>query len=194
MSEIYTEKDNEKALELVEELMDKDPEPSSLEGKVLVFLVEIIQRFEEKHYKKCLNRRASEMNNSARQGNIENHVTSLELSKELRKVGFPQKSQWIWDEHYEEPTVFHSNEVLMYQRHMKSVYAAPLATELLEVLPNKVWIKKRQYDVRIHILSLGDYLIVCHHNDFKNYTEAYDKTLPDALAKMYIYLKKEKLI
>ena len=45
----YTEKDNKEALEIVEKLMDKDPEPNSLEGKTMNFLVKLIQRFEKRY-------------------------------------------------------------------------------------------------------------------------------------------------
>lgn len=50
--EIKTDEQNNAALFLVEMFMDLDPEPESMDGKVLSYLVDAIVKYESKRYPK----------------------------------------------------------------------------------------------------------------------------------------------
>jgi len=68
-------------------------------------------------------------------------VCSLELSMRLKELGFPQKSLWYWDAHYEEPAiVLGKREDQKY--HPESVCSAPSVAELGIALPNNLKDKK----------------------------------------------------
>jgi HTH-type transcriptional regulator / antitoxin HigA len=47
---IHTEKDNEKALKILEKLLDKDPKPGTRDADNLEILSILIEDFESKHY------------------------------------------------------------------------------------------------------------------------------------------------
>ncbi len=112
-------------------------------------------------------------------GIIMNHTTSLEISKELKTIGFPQETEKIWVEEIAYPeniclmTViefekFHSVE----DRTAFNVYAAPLLTELMEKM-------KDAWEYIAHNMSYKDFL-----ND----------NACDNVGLLFIQLKKENII
>lgn len=64
------------------------------------------------------------------------HVTSLEISKQLKAAGYPQESEYHWKlqgKEFELVTLYY-----LFDRNLHGdsrVYAAPLLSELLEKLP-----------------------------------------------------------
>lgn len=129
-----------------------------------------------------------------------NHVTSLEVSKKLKEVGWKKETEFWWitktrinsgDGH----SGWYKEEVkgifeLSYgkQGYVNSVrFPAPLATELLEELPIN---SKGGYNLTMYKYDIGYY---AGYADSKN-EDCIANTLPNALAKMYLYLTKKGLI
>lgn len=152
------------------------------------------------------------------------HVVSLELAKELKEAGFKKETEFWWasgfsDEHigwlpfggkfgeakeknglgfkplvmeYPEKPVFKLLTVddRYYNRYGEpnkriEFYSAPLATEVLEDLPEHIEDKGF-----LKIYKLANSYDISYGNIYpKN-----DNSLCDALAKCWLYLRKEKLI
>lgn len=126
---------------------------------------------------------------------LSNIVVSLELARELKEVGYPQESlfYWEWTTPADEPycgasvTTKEAKYSCKEDPHLDWL-AAPTATELLSELPT-------DNDTK-------DLLTIHRHWQTKEFHVEYedtgvfqrDKSLPNALAKMYIYLKKEGLL
>jgi len=121
------------------------------------------------------------------------HVTSLELSKQLKEAGIKQESEFCWWKNEEDWIL--SNQ-RFYPRGCE-IYSAFLATELLEMLPQ--WIPSKNHQ------EYEYELVVTKENDGKVYVVGYyepaehdstleffeDKSLPNALAEMVLWCKKE---
>jgi len=107
----------------------------------------------------------------------ENYVTSLELSKQLREAGIEQKSEFYWHKKCGTGIItlvgYCDNDVKCGCEY----YSAFLNDELLAMLPMEY----------LAITFYDDEYCVGRGFNFK------DKSLPNALAKMLLYLKKENL-
>lgn len=143
------------------------------------------------------------------------HVVSLELAKQLKEAGYPKVSAFYYS----------GDNILIYgeQEPVKSLklpyVAAPLATELLEQLPEevnyysnrdkkdiKIYLRIRKFDdgfgvdysTRIQGYNLEQLLKKEVRKNFGSLSEVAilktGSTLPDALASMWLYLKKEELL
>jgi len=111
------------------------------------------------------------------------YVTSLELSKKLKKAGYPQEGEFWWIANiksWDLPELCYKGYLYQYQDCNKIV--APLASELMERLPIFTWICK--HDIN------GEYAI---QNEIDLHKE-YDNNLCNTLAKMYIYLVEQRLL
>lgn len=140
-----------------------------------------------------------------------NHVPSLELCKQLKEAGYKQEGNFWWIK-----LVLSKDYILCYGykdyfisiegnsyiiAQIEEIVVAPLASELMERLPSHIYIHddkthdlrdRKEYILRILKLEKGydvgyvgkPYALHCEQDD----------TLPSCLAKMYIYLRKEKLI
>ena len=120
---------------------------------------------------------------------IESHVVSLEMAKKLKEAGWKKETEFWWSREKEQDkykltysySKFQSADPLPH-------FAAPLATEILDELPislkgefiQDLTIRKDDegyfninYGCRILVSGIG---------------------LPDTFAKMWIWLKKEKLL
>ena len=128
--------------------------------------------------------------------NIEQHVVSLELAKQLKEAGYPQETLFYWIgiegevgdlcRKGEAPLadfILNNDEKLKKYVPEGFCYAAPLASELGE-----------------HLKFLGNYLEITH---WKHGWRVYDKdhggfqedfNLSDCLAKMWLYLKQNNLL
>jgi len=124
---------------------------------------------------------------------MEKHCVSLEIAKELKEARWTKETEFWWllggyegDSGNKYWVVNKKYLAVMTKKQVKlneglgyKCYPAPLATEILEELP----------DLRI---SKGDntYLVI----DDEGSSLEVDKSLPNALAKMWLYLKKKGLL
>lgn len=132
-------------------------------------------------------------------------TVSLETARALKEAGFPQKTLFLWASWStgtcDMDNVVEFREFLEWRKKREhgvkdqvwDAYAAPTTDELLAVLPSQllnhtlhigkydteyeVWYEK--YGIRI------DQKIIMNH---------YRESLPEALAQMYLWLKKEGLL
>jgi len=116
----------------------------------------------------------------------EKHVVSLELSKKLKEVGYPQEGGYfVWKEqdtgNWDIVEIF----IEMAKTSPGDFAVAPLASELMERLPDSI----RDYDLIVS--KLDDEFFVYYERDGVAVREGFDfkdTNLCNALAKMYIYL------
>jgi len=144
--------------------------------------------------------------------NLQDQVVSLELAKQLKSEGYKQEGLWWW-RHI--PKVITGGAIISagyellpnsskrtYASGLKCKIVAPTVAELGEALPNKVVKNKKEYGIEITKEDgywciqyfwddgydggecLGHQIFI----DFEATTEA------DARAKMWLYLKKERLL
>lgn len=124
------------------------------------------------------------------------HVVSLDLAKQLKEAGYSQQSEF-----YFRPTgsIYHGDG----HPTLPDDVAAPLSTELLEQLPETIYDEDEssgmKYDLDIwkkeglyHVAYWWDEdtrrLSNVKHMKFS------DASLPNALAEMWLWLKKENLL
>lgn len=123
---------------------------------------------------------------------VEKQVTSLELSKKLKEAGYKQEGLWWWfkfpqDRHYEIiPNNLHE-ENDFYKRYNPII--APTVAELGEALP------KRFPSMQNDNINEG-YKAICYcmSNEADNIKPTYANTEANARAKMWLYLKENKLL
>lgn len=111
---------------------------------------------------------------------LEKQCASLELSKELKELGYPQESLFYW------AFVTDGNEFgysLEMHNTADETYSAPTVAELLEVLSINDF-----YSTTHLTYTITEWLC-----DYRRY-RIIEKRLPDALAKMVILAKKDKFI
>ena len=146
---------------------------------------------------------------------ITKHVTSLELSRELKEAGVPQKSLFIWVENsgIHECTYFGDGEddfsLILSGDYMDSdidkgteEYSAFLASELGEMLPGEINLpfKNRKKRLHNHFLlikkcSAGFKNMVSYLN-WNSQEQLHERaeTEANARGKMLLYLIKEGLV
>ena len=111
---------------------------------------------------------------------LEEQVTSLELSRELKDNGYPQEGLWWWVRHFGHLSInIHKEGALC---------VAPTVAELINNMSEKIQI--------LHIgLLTGGYAVTYETKEKKtNLNMETDKNLANAFAKMWLYLKKEGLL
>jgi hypothetical protein len=131
-------------------------------------------------------------------------TTSLDVSKKLKEAGYKQDSILYWwqndcdEDHTQLRNRIPNNQSLSI--HKWFVYSAPTTDELLEQLPPDV---SDRWILSINAIDYDDYkeYEVGYTKYFEDngvwaYKDKYfqDKKLPDALAEMWLYLKKEGLL
>ena len=124
-------------------------------------------------------------------------TTSLELSKALEKAGFKQESMFQWSF----TTVNGSGEWML--QHSESwrgskatikYFSSPTAEEILEELPEKFKHETSDFygDVYLEICLIdGSFIAEYRNRLFLDPISFKDKSLANALAKLFIYLKEE---
>ena len=126
---------------------------------------------------------------------MKEYCVDLELAVELKKKGFPQETEFYF-------VCKHLEDKLMasYANSHNKVYSAPIAEEILKELPDiiidslwgefKIAVKKitSEYNVMYYIPGDWDSDMILKEKICN------DKKLSNALAKMYLYLKKEGYI
>lgn len=121
---------------------------------------------------------------------INNHVVSLDLAKQLYEAGIKIESEFYWcnDGESKHWYVAHCPNGVSQEGLEKGwTYPAPLASELGEVLPT--WIVTFTFSRENKTFCSR---IVNHPQKEKWFEIAH--TMPDAMAKMAIYLKEKGLI
>jgi len=119
--------------------------------------------------------------------NVREHVINLGLARRLKDLGVDQKSLFIWTE---KTTVRLGKHYSVYYScynppTQANDYCAYTASELLEIMPQDIEVKKR----------FDDYLVsYCDPKNDSSYKHAVDDHLSNALAKMLINLIESNLI
>ncbi len=114
-------------------------------------------------------------------------TTSLELAKELKKAGFPQKSVFLW---VKNERVIGEWMISLISKGTEE-YAAPTAEELLEWLPSGVFIAKgKKYRTWFDKIDVNPF----EWEQSFEFDPIDNDRLVDGLAKMVIYLAKNKII
>jgi hypothetical protein len=139
-------------------------------------------------------------------------TVNLELSKALKEAGYPQEGYfYLWEcvsNSEIEPILMHfqgnekNKDYLNEDEDKFEYYASPTADEILDRLPEEIEKEKKVHRLRIN-KYLGDDGIVVYEfyysyvwydvEDFLVEVQD-DKTIADAAAKMWLYLKKEGLL
>lgn len=133
--------------------------------------------------------------------NPKEQVCSLELSKQLKEAGYPQEGLfwWVFPESESRPMLFfgHRDNAFNKSNHGNIIVASTVA-ELLDKFPHYIETDDKLYVLRCmkkrkagYIIQYADYRIETDDKEL-NYTDAI--TLSNALAKMWLYLKKEGLL
>ena len=136
---------------------------------------------------------------------MKNYVVSLELAKRLKEAGYPQDGEyWYYREHGGEGEVLFHNEIAAEMGHGflpdSKIAAAPLATELLERLPQRIGINKtKDFTLQVWKTDYAEYVVMYVGLDHESKLTAHDpaahdKSLPDALAEMYLWLKENNYL
>ena len=124
---------------------------------------------------------------------LESHVVSLEIARELKGAGWEKETEFWW------VITLTSNWHISMGKpdegwcilNKGNYFAAPLATEILEELPYRI---KGQYGLRIYKFTEYNCQVCYWDLDGNLKHDEFDKFLPNALAKMWLYLKKENLL
>jgi len=121
------------------------------------------------------------------------HCVSLGIAKQLKEAGWEERVEFYYEENANASQLalipksnaryWEKDYVYPGQLNNKwNAYPAPIATELLEELPEGLIINKCQDIYRIRQLLPG----FVHHDE--------DKFLPNALARIWLYLEKKGLL
>jgi hypothetical protein len=128
-----------------------------------------------------------------------NHCVSLELAKELKEAEWKKETELWWEVSDTDCSLITKLKVRFWEKdyiypgqplHKWNFYSAPLATEILEELPS-------EYESWITIIRTkpsNGYRLLHRDIEVKIGLNLDGDNLPNALAKMWLYLKKEKLL
>lgn len=131
------------------------------------------------------------------------HTVSIILAIKLKELGFPQKTIHTWYQYKFQGELTWNIDDIPATYNIFDEVAAPLATEILEQLPE--FIASSELFCPLHIIKC----FTTHNKTVKGYEVYYfggifkdslpdepifATTLPDALARMWIYLKENGLI
>jgi hypothetical protein len=138
---------------------------------------------------------------------MEHHVTDLNLSKQLKEAGVPQKSQFYWRKYSlcKEPALYwelnSKIDLAVIFGKLEYKYSAFLASELGEMLPAFIYTEEGTYDLMLEIIHVGTEWEAnyCWTQDvdnggFHNLPGVSDEMLCGCLAKRLLYLIKHNLI
>jgi hypothetical protein len=132
-----------------------------------------------------------------------NHTTSLEISKRLKELGVPQKSEFWWalcaDEN---STEFNNGEFRIIwvggkwnKNSIVERYSAFLATELLEMLPDRLDKNGMTFYIQITKQNNNQFVVVYCNSIYGKFLDGecqWETNLPNALALMLEYLIKKQ--
>ncbi len=120
-------------------------------------------------------------------------VVSLELSKELKKAGYPQEGLWWWNWSTE---IEYTPDIVQGDFAPMGIDKAvtPTVAEMGEALPYRLRLPKDDYWLWQTKLKHGGTEIRYKTPNGSHFNPIQADTEANARAKMYLYLKKEKLI
>lgn len=128
-------------------------------------------------------------------------TVNLELSKELKEAGYPQEARFRWYsgiDHLKDEHIYLSESAFDNLYQPKAIAASPTADEILERLPSFFLAEFDgiEYNHQIVIEKEdSSYLVGAKNLTDGCYMEnVVDESLADALAQMWLYLKKEGLL
>jgi len=129
---------------------------------------------------------------------MEKHCVSLGIAKQLKEAGWNKdavhywvKERGLWrlenEKHY-----INGCSITKFINDFPERCPAPLATEILEELPRFLG-NSGLYELTITHKNYGKYCVSYYDdgNESSYSEEQFDESLPNALAKMWLYLKKE---
>lgn len=130
---------------------------------------------------------------------MENKVTNLELSKELKELGYKQAGLWWWDfsNNTLVPFGIWGKDLAFYQEaaNRGDICAAFTCDELGEALPKTIKTKGEEYNlVIVKNLNELQYESEIDYNTWDTLIKIDADTEANARAKMLIYLIKNKLM
>ena len=132
---------------------------------------------------------------------MKDFCVDFELAKELKENGFPQKTEFKWCEdknNYPEQWIVYDTVEMGCSKDI--VCSAPISEEIFNKLPKYIEYNNGVYDKNVAILHIILQRTVDNKSEYAIYYQddydliIFDKKLPNALAKIYIYLKKEGYI
>ena len=126
--------------------------------------------------------------------NLQNHTTSLELSKRLKELGFKQESLFVWYANGDDAHLLYLGEDEMRPMEAKT-YSAYLASELGEWLPYEVFPKSANgmhWNLHIGVNATGEWR--CYLDSEYRREICFFCDMPTVMAKMLIYLAEQELI
>ena len=115
---------------------------------------------------------------------MDKHVVNLEIAKELKEAGWKNPTWFHYDCDIKNALVIKQDK----PRYSIDGINCPLATEILEELP--VGIKGNAF---IQDLTIRKDVEGYYNINYGSKILITEKDLPNALAKMWLYLKKEKI-
>ena len=124
---------------------------------------------------------------SVDRGQMKNKVASPELSKKLHEAGIVVKSEFYWADK-PKPFLSRASDEEMMSAAGTLTYPAPLAVELFEKLPQRV---EDEY-MNLYRSDFG--WEMSYDGEALNGKYFTDKLLPNALAKMLLYLEENNLL
>lgn len=129
-------------------------------------------------------------------------TVSLEIAKQLKEAGFPQKSDMIWLNIDDEIELLHISKIFKPHLPLHTIsYAAPTAEDILDLLPERITHRRCLY-----MTPTAEELLPDENNYYVFYEKASTlgeetgnpefggKTLVEALAKMWIYLNENDFL
>ncbi len=122
---------------------------------------------------------------------LEKQIVSLELSKQLKLAGYEQEGFWWWNQN-----TFFSDEEKPLEYYLSrenkgfNSIVTPTVAEGLEKLPAEITVNNYVCILYINKNRNGYAVYYSSYNGKEGFSEN-DKTLSDAVHKMWLYLKKE---
>lgn len=126
------------------------------------------------------------------------HTVSLSLAKQMKKAGWEKETLFWWVEaNLRDFDLLHESEIKKHWRGDLIKYPAPIASEILEELPDKLRIgsvlKLHKHPNHYSVFYSG--LMSDDEDDFGFEMLIFKASTPqEALGKCWIYLKENKLI
>ena len=120
---------------------------------------------------------------------MKEYCVDLEIAKELKENGFPQKTEYYWNLYQGKFQLLNPSYAEDEWMFKEVDYSAPTTDEILKELPAKLNKKELQL-----IKGSKDSFMVIYEYGTENLPGQLDKKPCNALAKMWLYLKKEGYI
>lgn len=130
---------------------------------------------------------------------LEQIVVTLELAKKLKETGYPQESLFYYEFDLDETEIGGDIATLRFREdciwlNTDDSYSAPTATELLNELPEVIVVKNKVHSFWCNKID-GLYRCGYDENCYEEYGfQEDDKSMANAMAKLYLELKKEGLL